>query len=319
MSEASTTVKRGPSGALALIEAMRPRQWTKNLIVFSAPLFAFHVDVPTALAALGAFALLCCASSGFYLINDVADLEADRRHPVKRHRAIASGRVSVPLAIALAVALLGVALAGGWLTSAALGVAISAYVVLQVAYNAILKRTVLVDIMAIATGFVLRAYAGAAAADVAVSPWFLTCTALLALFLGIEKRKAELRFLGTDSRTTRAVLGEYSLPLLVRMENTVTAGAVITYTIWASGPQVRGAPTPWMLVTIPFVLYGVFRYQMLSTPDDAPRPDATDRRGVRAERPEEVLLTDPPILINALAWALTSFLVLLLQREGYLS
>lgn len=294
---------------------MRPRQWAKNLIVFSAPLFAFHIDPATALAVMGAFVLLCCASSGFYLINDVADLRSDRLHPVKRNRPIASGRLPVPIAVGGAVGLLAIALAGGWLGNPALGAAVSGYVVLQLAYNAVLKRTVLVDVMAIAAGFVLRAYAGAAAASVPVSPWFLTCAALLALFLGIEKRKAELRFLGDGSRSTRAVLGEYSLALLTRMENTVAAGALITYAIWASGPQVGGAPTPWMLVTTPFVLYGVFRYQMLSTPDDGGVGDG----GVRGERPEEVLLTDPPLLIDALAWALTSFVVLLLLRHGYLS
>jgi len=303
------------SDPLAVLEALRPRQWAKNLIVFSAPLFAFHIDLATGLSALGAFVLLCCASSGFYLINDVADLASDRLHPVKRKRPVASGRVPVAVALGVAAGLLGIALAGGWLANPALGAAISGYVVLQVAYNAALKRTVLVDVMAIAAGFVLRAYAGAAAASVPVSPWFLTCTALLALFLGIEKRKAELRFLGTESRTTRAVLGEYSLALLTRMENTVAAGALITYAIWASGPQVGGAPTPWMLVTTPFVLYGVFRYQMLSTPGG----DGDGReRGVRAERPEEVLLTDPAILLDVLGWGLASFVVLLLQRQGLL-
>jgi 4-hydroxybenzoate polyprenyltransferase len=298
-------------GISPYLRALRPHQWHKNLIVFGAPLFAFQIDSSTLLLGLGAFVLLSMASSSFYLLNDVRDLESDRQHPVKRRRPVASGAVSVPAAIAMAVILLGAALGLSFWQAQALGTAVAAYAVLQLLYNAVLKRTVLLDVMAIAAGFVLRAWAGAAATSLTTSPWFLICTALLALFIAIEKRKAELRLMGSDSRSTRKVLRSYSLPLLIRMENTVAAGAIVTYTIWSSGPQVQGAPTSWMLVTIPFVLYGVFRYQLLSTPRE-------DADGTASERPDEIFLTDLPIIVNTLGWALVSGLILLLDRRGVL-
>ncbi|MFM7437592.1 MAG: UbiA family prenyltransferase, partial [Snowella sp.] len=158
------------------LKALRPRQWTKNLIVFAAPLFAFSINWQSFSGSLLAFILFCCASSSFYLINDIADVEADRRHPVKCHRPIASGAVSVPGAIAMAVLLLGTALSVSWWRSPNLGLTILAYALLQIAYNLRLKRTVILDIIAIATGFVLRAYGGAAATKIVLSPWFLLCT-----------------------------------------------------------------------------------------------------------------------------------------------
>jgi 4-hydroxybenzoate polyprenyltransferase len=175
------------------VAALRPRQWTKNLIVFAGPLFAFMITWQSFLGSLLAFALFCCASSSFYLFNDLIDREADRCHPIKCKRPIAAGLVSVPAALGMAVGLLGTALVIGWLYSPYLGLTILGYAILQVAYNLRLKRVVILDIIAIAIGFVLRAYAGAAATQIVLSSWFLLCTAMLALFLGIEKRKAELR------------------------------------------------------------------------------------------------------------------------------
>jgi 4-hydroxybenzoate polyprenyltransferase len=304
-------------GISPYLRALRPHQWHKNLLVFAAPLFAFRLDVPTLLQALGAFALLSMASSGFYLLNDVRDLESDRQHPVKRRRPIASGSVPVAAAVVMAVVLLGAALGLSFWQSRALGIALGMYAVLQLLYNTVLKRTVLLDVMAIAAGFVLRAWAGAAATDLPTSPWFLLCTMLLALFIAIEKRKAELRRMGGESASTRKVLGFYSLPLLARMENTVAAGAIITYAIWSSGPQVQGAPTAWMLITIPFVLYGVFRYQLLSTPREESAV-GDDDQAAASERPEEIFLTDLPIVINVVAWAAVSGVILLLDRRELL-
>lgn len=214
---------------LPYIAALRPRQWTKNLIIFAAPLFAFSINLQSFLGSFLAFILFCCASSGFYLLNDIADVESDRQHPVKCRRPIAAGLVSIPIAFSMALLLLGSALIIGWLRSSSLGATLTAYALLQVAYNLRLKRTVILDIGAIATGFVLRAYAGAAATGIVLSPWFLLCTAMLALFLGIEKRKAELRLLALQGGKTRAVLKRYSLPLLNRMENVVTTSTVVTY------------------------------------------------------------------------------------------
>lgn len=239
--------------------ALRPRQWTKNLIVFAAMIFAFNLNWQSFFGSLLAFILFCAASSSFYLFNDLADVEADRRHPVKCKRPIAAGLISIPVAITMAVVLLGAALLIGWWYSPYLGLTILSYAILQVAYNLRLKRTVILDVVAIAIGFVLQAYAGAAATQIVLSPWFLICTAMLALFLGIEKRKAELRLVKIYSpEKMRSVLKRYSLSLLERMENIVTTGTIISYALWSAGPQLNGASTPWMLITLPFVIYGVY-------------------------------------------------------------
>jgi len=313
---ASLNLKSSKSKAAYLL-ALRPRQWTKNLIVFAAPLFAFSVNLQSLLGSLLAFVLFCCASSSFYLFNDLADVESDRQHPVKCKRPIAAGLISIPVAIGMAVFLLGSAIAIGFLRSPSLGLTIIAYAVLQTAYNLRLKRTVILDVGAIATGFILRAYAGAAATAIILSPWFLLCTGMLALFLGVEKRKAELRLSEIRGSKTRSVLKRYSLPLLTRMESTVTTGAVLTYALWSSGPQVSGASTPWMMLTLPFVLYGIFRYQLLSDPlEISRRSDSSIEKGGRTERPEEVLLKDLPTLLTVISWGLTTFAILLLKQWG---
>lgn len=302
------------------LAALRPRQWTKNLVIFAAPLFAFSINLHSFLDSLLAFGLFCCTSSSFYLINDIIDIESDRRHPVKCQRPLAAGLVSIPVAIGMVIVLLGSALTIGWLHSPNLEVAIVGYAILQIAYNLRLKRIVILDIVAIATGFVLRAYAGFAATGIALSVWFLLCTAMLALFLGVEKRKAELRLLEVKGGKTRAVLKYYSLGVLNRIESTVTAGAVMSYAIWSSGPQVNGASTPWMMLTLPFVLYGIIRYQLLSDPKEIVDGSDTDfKQGEHTERPEEVLLTDLPILFTVLGWVLTIFVILLLKHQGLIN
>ncbi|MBV9388064.1 MAG: decaprenyl-phosphate phosphoribosyltransferase [Chroococcidiopsidaceae cyanobacterium CP_BM_ER_R8_30] len=309
--------KAASSTKVPYLAALRPQQWTKNLIVFAAPLFAFSINEQSFLNSLLAFVLFCCVSSSFYLLNDIADVEADRQHPIKCHRPIAAGLVNIPVAFGMALLLLSTAMIVGWLKSHSLGVVMLSYALLQLAYNLRLKRTVILDIVAIATGFVLRAYSGAAAAGIFLSSWFLLCTAMLALFLGVEKRKAELRLKAIKGGKTRAVLQRYSLPLLIRMENVVTTGAVMTYAIWSSGPIVNGASTPWMLLTLPFVLYGIFRYQLLSDPEEiARRYDFTSVRGELTERPEEVLLTDLPILFTLLGWVSTVLMILFLKHQG---
>jgi len=299
------------------IAALRPHQWTKNLIVFAAPLFAFSINVQSFLGSFLAFTLFCCASSGFYLINDIADVESDRLHPIKSSRPIAAGLVSIPVAIGMAVVLLGSALLISWMREPALGAAVTSYAILQVAYNLRLKRTVILDIVAIATGFVLRAFAGAAATGIILSPWFLLCTAMLALFLGVEKRKAELRLLEIKGGKTRSVLKRYSLPLLNRMENIASNGAVLTYALWSSGPQVNGALTPWMLLTLPFVIYGIFRYQLLSDDKEIQRRKSINlEQEELSERPDEILLKDFPIQITLVAWILTIVSIEFLHHQN---
>jgi 4-hydroxybenzoate polyprenyltransferase len=301
------------------IHALRPRQWTKNLVVFAAPLFAFSINFQSLLGSLLAFVLFCYTSSSFYLINDLADVEADRQHPIKCKRPIAAGLVSIPVAISMALILLSSSLIIAWWRSPQLGATITAYAILQVAYNLRLKRTVILDVGAIATGFVLRAYAGAAATGIVLSTWFLLCTAMLALFLGIEKRKAELRLAQIKGGKTRSVLKRYSVPLLNRMENVVTTGTIVTYALWSSGPALNGASTSWMLLTLPFVLYGVFRYQLLSDPQEiSGQGDSLPEVGGRSERPEEVLLKDLPILFTVLSWVITCFVILWFKHQGFI-
>ncbi|WP_084386930.1 decaprenyl-phosphate phosphoribosyltransferase [Anabaena sp. CA = ATCC 33047] len=298
------------------LASLRPRQWTKNLVVFAAPLFAFSINLQSLLGSLLAFTLFCCASSSFYLINDIADVESDRQHPVKCQRPIAAGLVSIHVALGMAVVLLCIALIIGWLRSPHLGATITAYAVLQIAYNLRLKRMAILDIGAIATGFVLRACAGAAATNIVLSAWFFLCTAMLALFLAIEKRKAELRLTQIKGNKPRAVLKHYSLPLLARMENVVTTGTVVTYALWSAGPYLQGASTSWMLLTLPFILYGIFRYQLLSDPQGIANHQDHIEQGGRSERPEEVLLKDLPILVTVIGWVITCFTILLLKHQG---
>jgi 4-hydroxybenzoate polyprenyltransferase len=176
---------------------------------------------------------------------------------------------------------------------------------------------VILDVVAIATGFVLRAFGGAAATNIVLSAWFLLCTAMLALFLGIEKRKAELRLAQIQGTKLRAVLRRYSLPLLARMESVVTTGTVLTYALWSAGPTLQGASTSWMLLTLPFVLYGIFRYQLLSDPQEiAHEEDDHLEKGGRTERPEEVLLKDKGILFTVIGWICTCFVILWLKNLG---
>ncbi|MBD1912507.1 MULTISPECIES: decaprenyl-phosphate phosphoribosyltransferase [unclassified Leptolyngbya] len=304
---------------VAYLKALRPRQWTKNLIIFAAPLFAFAINWRTISGSLLAFTLFCCISSSFYLINDLMDVEADRRHPVKCKRPIAAGLISIPTAITMAILLMGGALLVGGLYTPMLSVVLACYAVLQVAYNLRLKHTVVLDVIAIASGFVLRALAGGVATSITLSSWFLLCTAMLALFLAIEKRKAEMRLAVAKGGSSRAVLRRYSLFLLQRMEGVVTAGAILTYTLWSSGPEVGGASTSWMLLTVPFVLYGIFRYQFLSDPKEIRRRQRLEGSiSARTERPDEVLLSDLPILLTVVSWIVVTTGILALAKMGVL-
>jgi 4-hydroxybenzoate polyprenyltransferase len=248
------------------------------------------------------------------LINDIMDVESDRLHPVKCHRPIAARLVTIPQAIIMAIILLITALTIGWWRDPSLGETILGYAILQVLYNLQLKHKVIVDVVTIGTGFILRLLGGAASAGVVVSSWLLFCTVMLTLFLGIEKRKAELRLSEIKGSKSRKVLERYSLPLLNRMENVVTNGTIMSYAIWSSGPTVRGAATPWMMVTLPFVVYGIFRYQLLSDPHEIERMNPGLERGGKTERPEEILLGDRPLLCTLLSWIGVTFTILLLKK-----
>ena len=308
----------GPLSALpAFLVACRPRQWPKNLLLFAAPLFAFRFEADVWLRAGGAMVAFCLISSAIYLLNDCLDVAADRAHLSKRHRPIAAGLVSVQVALTTAVVLAAASLSlATWITPALAGVVLL-YGLIQVGYCFQLKRMPLLDLFCIASGFLLRAIAGVVAGGFGFSPWFLLTVGLLALFLAIEKRKAELRVAQDLGVITRKVLERYSLPLLLRLESLVATSAFMSYSLWASGPALNGASTTWMLLTVPFALVGIFRYQLLSDPEEAERRRllAFERT---SEKPEEILLGDRGIQFTLLAWLLTVVVVGLSHRADVL-
>jgi 4-hydroxybenzoate polyprenyltransferase len=281
----------------AALVALRPRQWTKNLLLFAGIIFAAKLgDGWRWLDAVAAFVGYCAASSAAYLVNDVRDAPHDRAHPVKRLRPVARGELSPRTAFGLAAALLFVAVALvtplGPVSFAFLG----AFALLQAAYTLRLKHEVLIDVMAIAGLFVLRAAAGAAGVHVRISPWLLLCTALLALFLALAKRRGELVLVGAEATPGRPVLEGYSLELVDQLVGIVAACTVIAYSLYTFTARDSKA----LMVTIPFVIFGVFRYLLL-----------IHRRDL-GEEPEEVLLRDVPILLCIAAWAVCAAVILAL-------
>jgi 4-hydroxybenzoate polyprenyltransferase len=286
---------RRRSPAHAALVALRPRQWTKNLLLFAGIVFAAKLgDGWRWLDAVAAFAAYCAASSAAYLVNDLRDVEHDRAHPVKRARPIARGEVSPRAAYALAAALLAAAVA----LVAPLGLPslgfLAGFVALQAAYTVRLKHVVLIDVMTIAGLFVLRAAAGAAGVHVRISPWLLLCTALLALFLALAKRRGELVLVGAEATPGRPVLEGYSLALVDQLVSVVAASTVISYSLYTFTARDSKA----LMVTIPFVIFGVFRYLLLIHRQDL------------GEEPEEVLLRDTPILACIAAWAVCAAVIL---------
>jgi 4-hydroxybenzoate polyprenyltransferase len=279
----------------AALVSLRPRQWTKNLLLFAGIIFAAKLgDASRWAEAFAAFAAYCAASSASYLVNDVRDASHDRQHPVKRSRPIARGELSPRAAEALAAVLLLVAFA----LVIPLGVSsilfLLAFFVLQAAYTLSLKHVVLLDVMTIGGLFVVRAAAGAAAVDVRISPWLLLCTALLALFLALAKRRGELVLVGAEATPGRPVLEGYSLALVDQLVTIVAASTVISYCLYTFTARDSKA----MMVTIPFVVFGVFRYLLLM------------HRRELGEEPEEVLLRDAPILLCIAGWAACAALIL---------
>ena len=299
------------------LRASRIRQWSKNLLVFSAAIFEKNQSWTLWSSCCIAFLSFCCISSFIYLVNDILDKDADRQHPLKRFRPIASGALSTRrglfFAFAWLVASLLIALSTNWTVVATVVI----YALIQLGYCFGLKRQPLIDLFCIASGFLLRALAGVAASDGRWSPWFLLTVGLLALFLAVEKRKAELRTALNRGVITRKVLLRYSLPLLQRLESLVASSSFMAYSLWSAGPALNGAESSWMLLSVPFVLVGIFRYQLLSDPDEAERriqmsPDQT------TEKPEEILLSDKGIQLTLMGWLITVISVNLLDRIGLL-
>jgi 4-hydroxybenzoate polyprenyltransferase len=282
--------------ARAAIVSLRPRQWSKNLLLFAGIVFAAKLgDAVRWGEAAAIFVSYCAASSAAYLVNDLRDAEDDRRHPVKRYRPIARGELQPEHALVLAAVLATAAVA----IAAALGFAslllLLAFVALQLGYSLGLKRIVFVDVLVIAGLFVIRAAAGAAAVHVPISGWLLVCTALLALFLGLAKRRGELVLVQADATPGRAALAGYSPRLVDVLLNAVAAATAVVYAAYAVT-----AHSPWMVLSVPFVVVGLGRYLFL-----------VHRRDL-GEEPEHVLLSDRVILGAVAAWAVVSAVVLAL-------
>lgn len=282
-----------------LLRALRPQQWVKNLFVLAPAVFAHRLgDRAALLATLLAFAAFCAASSAVYLVNDIRDREADRNHPLKRHRPIAAGRLSVAAAAVTAGLLGAAALASALALGRAYGLVLVAYLASSLLYSLWLKHLVIVDVMVLAVGYVLRVEAGAAAIGVAVSSWLLLCTIFVSLFLGFSKRRHELMLLAERASDQRRVLTHYSPAFLDQMINVVTASTVLSYALYAVAEESVAKHGRGLLYTVPFVLFGIFRYLFLvyQQPGHA--------------NPTEEVLTDPPFLVNVGLWSLAVMWIL---------
>ncbi len=284
---------------------LRPRQWTKNLIIFAAVFFALgdkHQSIAlSAFWAAGlAFLLFSITSSGIYIFNDIKDIHYDRAHPVKSHRPIAAGRVPLPLAWGLMIVLLIAGLSGSWLFSCRLGIVVTAYVLLQIAYTLWLKHITLVDVFVIAAGFVLRAIAGGVAVNVVISPWLLICAFLMALFLALCKRRHEKRLMAeTQSPESRPSLAASDERLLDQLIAIIAGAVIIAYAVYTQWPEtVEKFQTSRLSLTIPFVVFGLFRYLDLVY------------RQAQGDQPEYILLTDIPLMITIALFGLSAFLII---------
>jgi 4-hydroxybenzoate polyprenyltransferase len=276
-----------------LVASMRPEQWTKNLIVFAALIFGHRLFDPAAVGrSLAAFFLFCALSGVVYLLNDVSDREADREHPLKSRRPIASGELSPATALTAALVVGVAALAAAFWLQPAFGLIAAAYVALFALYSRVLKHIVILDVLTIAIGFVLRAAAGAVVIGVLISQWLLVCTILGALFLGLSKRRYELTLLAGAATGHRRTLEEYSPYLLDQMISVVTASTLVAYMIYCTSPEtIEKFGTDLMVLTTPFPIYGIFRYLYL-----------VHQRGQGS--PSEVLLTDRPIVLCIALWGM---------------
>ena len=287
-----------------LVVTMRPREWSKNLLVFSSLIFSKSLTDPKNLAiTLAGFATFCAASSGVYLFNDLCDLKADREHPVKRDRPIASGLLNLNVARFAAVILFAIAGITAWLLNPAFAAVIAIYTITCLAYSLGLKNIVILDVILIASGFVLRAISGAVLINVVASEWLVLCTSMVALLIGFGKRRHELVLLEDAAHNHRKSLGEYSISFLDAIMNICAGAAVLTYALYTKADDtVARVGSPWMLATIPFVVYGIFRYLFL-----------IHKRQVGGD-PVHILFHDRPTLLNLLLWISAAGLVIYVPR-----
>ena len=282
--------------------SMRPSQWVKNFLIFAGLIFSQNLFSPAFfLKSLFAFVLFCGVSSSVYILNDILDVKQDRLHPLKSKRPLASGELAVSSAFAFSIILGIVCIALSFYLHVNFGMIVVIYFLLNLFYSLYLKQLVILDVMCVAAGFVLRALAGALVIDVVISSWLVVCTTLLALFLGFSKRRHELVLLENDAVEHRKILAEYSPYFLDQMIAVVTASTVVAYAFYTLSPEVmQKLGTRYMDLTIPFVLYGIFRYLYLI------------HQKKEGGRPTRLLLSDKPILINVVLWLITVFLILYL-------
>jgi 4-hydroxybenzoate polyprenyltransferase len=285
----------------AILVSMRPRQWTKNLIIFAAIIFSQNLNRPDFLIkVILAFILFSFLSGSVYIFNDLKDLEKDKMHKEKRKRPLPSGQLNpqVALIVSLFIALFSLGIS--FLIEPLFGLVALSYFFLQIGYTFYLKEQVILDVMTIATGFVLRAIAGAVVISVRISSWLLLCAALLALFLGLAKRRHELILLEDNAPNHRPILEEYSTALLDEMISMVTSATIVTYALYTFFSE-TAVKSHYLMATIPFVLYGLFRYLYLMHQKNL------------GGSPEEILLKDAPLVINIILWLITVCIVLYLS------
>lgn len=298
-----TDLVSGTSGsrtpALGLLLSLRPGQWTKNFLVFAPLIFAVKLFDPEAvIRAGGGFLVFCALSSVVYLVNDVMDRDGDRLHPLKCRRPIAAGEVSVSLALTTAAVLASVALAAAYMLDRSFAAVAAVYVTLQTLYSVSLKHIVIIDALTLAIGFVLRAIAGALVIRVVISHWLFVCTILLALFIALAKRRHELVLLADGAAGHRPILDEYSAYLLDQMIAVVTASTLISYIFYTISPETEQKfGTSWLGLTIPFPLYGIFRYLYLV------------HRREEGGSPSDLLLNDRPLLACVTLWVVAVVLI----------
>ncbi len=288
-----------------IIISMRPRQWTKNLIIFAALVFSkSFIDTSKVLKAVLGFAVFCLLSGCTYIINDLRDRQSDSLHPKKSLRPIASGHLNPQTAILSVIIMLALALGAAFLIDNDLefGLICATYVALSIFYTMVLKHIAIADVLIISIGFVLRAAAGGVVINVAISAWLLFCTMLLALFLALCKRRNEMTLLEDNHSAHRKSLEDYSPELIDQMIGVVSSSTVMAYALYTMWPRTVNEISDKLHFTIPFVLYGIFRYLYL-----------VHHKNIGG-RPEEALLTDRPLLVSVILWLISVVLILLLDK-----
>ena len=286
-----------------IIFSLRPKQWSKNMIIFAGLIFSQNLlNANYFFQSLVAFVIFCLLSGAVYIINDIADREQDRKHPVKSKRPIAAGKLKVNQALTASIIIVIVTLACAGFLSFKFSLVALSYFLLMLAYSFFLKKVVILDVLVVATGFALRALAGTVAISVGISVWLFLCAILLALFLAISKRRQELILFEDNAVSHRIVLGEYSKPLLDQMISIVTAATIIAYSIYTISPEtVTKFHSKNLVLTIPFVLYGIFRYLYLIYQKQL------------GGNPERILLEDKGIIICIIAWLVSIGIIIYIR------